>query len=248
MRVFLITQDEPFYLYDDIKPLLAEGIVVGATVLSQKLPTDSVFKLADRYLNIFGIIGFLKLGLKTVYYKFALQRDLVQQFKVKNIPVIDTQSINDASYIDRVRELRPDYIVSIACPQKLRAEILKVPTQGAINLHGGYLPDFPGVFTPFWNLVKESTHAGCTVHWMNAEIDGGDIIARDRFEIKKGQTMMDLYREISARGVRLLMSALKRLAEGTAERIPNPKVDGAYNSFPSKEDLRNFKKLGHRAI
>ena len=114
--------------------------------------------------------------------------------------------------------------------------------RGCQPLHGGYLPDFPGVFTPFWNLYKGSTSAGCTVHFMTEQIDAGPVLARTRFPIDANRSMFEIYARITLEGIGLLIEVIDRIANGTAEteqvRIPH----GAYNTFPTPEQAREFRR------
>jgi folate-dependent phosphoribosylglycinamide formyltransferase PurN len=248
VKIFLILQDEPFYLFDELKLLIQENEIVGATVLSQWLPADSISKLVRRYIFIFGIIGFLKLCFKTAYLKFFKMRNIETLFQRSGVTVFKTDNINSTDYVDRVLAETPDLIVSIACPQKLKSELLSTSRLGAINLHGGYLPDFPGVFTPFWNLLKGSNEAGCTVHWIDDTIDGGDIIERTKFSINGGMTIMQIYGLISSHGTKLLIDSIRLIEQNAAPRLPNLRAQGSYNSFPNASDSRDFRRKGLKAI
>lgn len=248
MKVFLIVQDDPFYLYDSMQEFLAKHTVIGAVVLGQKLPRDSWIQMLGRYINVFGYIGFLKLGLMVVWLKHFCGRDLQKVFQRNNIPLLSTVDVNSPHFIEQLKSLNPDLLVSVACPQKIKAEVLAIPNRGAINLHGGYLPDFPGVFTPFWNLLEGAMKAGCTVHWMNDQIDAGGILGRISFPISQAMTIMDIYKEISERGLPLLDDVIQQIANGTAQVIECDANVGKYHSFPSNQDGARFRSLGLKAI
>lgn len=250
MKIFILMQDEPFYLFDEIKKLVAKKSIkiVGVVVLSQRLPNDSLWRLINRYLNIFGLLGFLKLGFKTLYLKLIKQRSLGAYFKEVGIPIISGDNINHPKFLEEVKNLQPDLLVSIACPQKIRDSLLEIPKLGAINLHGGYLPDFPGVFTPFWNLMSGNLEAGCTVHWVNSDIDSGEIITRIKFPISNQMSIMDIYSRISKHGISLLCETLDKIEFGHYEKIPNQHQINSYNSFPSKADRKLFRQKGFRSI
>lgn len=49
--------------------------------------------------------------------------------------VFSFRSVNeDASYA-KISAMRPDLIVSVSCPQKIREDILKISKKGGINIH-----------------------------------------------------------------------------------------------------------------
>jgi methionyl-tRNA formyltransferase len=250
MNLLLLMQDEPFYLYDEMHHLINKKNIkiIGVSILPQKLPNDSLFKFLNRYVNVFGFLGLIKLAWKVILQKYIKRKSLINLFRQKNIRIIDGADINHKKFIAQVKLLNPDLIVSIACPQKIRFQLLQLPKYGSINLHGGYLPDFPGVFTPFWNLLSGSGQAGCTVHWVSNEIDAGKIIIRKKFSINKKMSIMEIYSLISKHGISILCKALDKIHSGTGDFILNRQHSEHYNSFPTKADRKLFKKMGFKSI
>jgi glycosyltransferase involved in cell wall biosynthesis len=56
---------------------------------------------------------------------------------------------NAPAFVERLRTQAVDLLVSLACPQILRRDVLSVPPRGAINLHGALLPDYRGLLPAF---------------------------------------------------------------------------------------------------
>lgn len=244
MRVFLLVQDDPFFLPRYLPALLKHVEAVGASVLGQKLPTDSITGVVKRYARLMGFRGLFTLAIMGFYRKAIQGFSLRRLLRKNNVPLIRAGDINAESFVASVRKLNPDLIVSIACPQKIRKELLSSAPRGGINLHGGYLPDFPGVFTPFWNLLEGADQAGCTVHWITERIDGGPILGRKTISIEPGDTIFRLYEKIAREGIDLLVAILKRLSIGDLEPIPNEAKTMRYHSFPSRQDMREFRTKG----
>ena len=57
-----------------------------------------------------------------------------------------------------------------------------------INIHPSLLPAFPGLHTHRRALAAGVREHGCTVHWVNEEIDGGKIIAQERVVVLPDDT------------------------------------------------------------
>src|SRR5262249_43152347 len=108
------------------------------------------------------------------------------------IPCTRVPKVNAPEFLDRLRALDVELIVSIACPQKIGAELLALPKHGAINLHGSLLPRFQGMLPSFWVLARGETTTGVTVHWMNEAIDHGDILLQREVAIEPTDTMHSL--------------------------------------------------------
>ena len=145
MRIFLLVQDEPFHLHRHLRLLLDRHEVVGASVLSQRLPSDSIVKLVRRYLDLFGPRAFMKLGAMTAWRTITGRGSLRRLLRENHVPLVATVSVNAPAFIEHVANLAPEVIVSVACPQIIRGKLLAAAPRGGVNLHGGYLPDFPGV-------------------------------------------------------------------------------------------------------
>lgn len=57
-----------------------------------------------------------------------------------------------------------------------------------INIHPSLLPKYPGLDTHQRALDAGDAEAGCTVHWVTAGVDEGEIIAQARVPILPGDT------------------------------------------------------------
>ncbi len=61
-----------------------------------------------------------------------------------------------------------------------------------INIHPSLLPKYTGLDTHQRALDAGDTEAGCTVHWVSAGVDEGEIIAQARVPILPGDTAESL--------------------------------------------------------
>tara|TARA_Y100000589_G_scaffold36266_1_gene30384 strand:+ start:826 stop:1047 length:222 start_codon:yes stop_codon:yes gene_type:complete len=64
--------------------------------------------------------------------------------------------------------------------------------KGIINCHAGNLPDLKGRNILNWVLFNNLNQFGITVHYVNCEIDTGDIISKKLITIKKTDNYGDL--------------------------------------------------------
>ncbi len=65
-----------------------------------------------------------------------------QAAQARGIPILQPEDVNSAESLDRLRELKPDLLVTAAYGQILSAELLSIPRLGGINLHGSILPAY----------------------------------------------------------------------------------------------------------
>ncbi|MBB6567247.1 hypothetical protein HPO96_07780 [Kribbella sandramycini] len=76
-----------------------------------------------------------------------------------------------------VEALQPDLVVSAAFPRLLPAEVLRIPTYGALNLHPSRLPEGRGP-NPARVIYEGSDTVDVTVHRTDAEFDTGAVMSR----------------------------------------------------------------------
>ena len=60
------------------------------------------------------------------------------------IPTFQPETVSDASFLNRLRDLSPRVAVVVAFGQIFRSELLELPTHGCINLHASLLPRYRG--------------------------------------------------------------------------------------------------------
>jgi methionyl-tRNA formyltransferase len=91
-----------------------------------------------------------------------------------------------------------------------------------VNLHTGYLPWNRGRFPNVWPILDGSP-AGVTLHWMDAGIDTGPILAQARVTVEPWDTAGSLYRKLEDAGFTLFQDnwlAVMNRSPGVPQRGP----------------------------
>lgn len=115
--------------------------------------------------------------------------------------------INDPKEVDRMRALRPD-VVLVFGTGILKKEIIDSFAGNIINIHLGLSPYYRGSGTNFWPLVnREPEYVGATIHYLDAGIDTGAIIAHVRPEIEVGDGPHDIGNKAIQRAAEMLKAA-----------------------------------------
>lgn len=87
-----------------------------------------------------------------------------------------------------VNTLEADCIIALTFPWKIPATIISQPKYGCINFHFGKLPVYRGADPIFWQLKNQEPTGAISVHYMNNEIDTGDILHIAELPIVHGET------------------------------------------------------------
>jgi len=103
----------------------------------------------------------------------------------------------------------PDLIVSAGFMRILSAEF--VERFKVINTHPALLPKYPGAHAVRDALAAGEVTTGTTVHWVDAGVDTGEIIAQQVVEIAAGETEASLHERIKIAERLLIVEVLREL-------------------------------------
>jgi methionyl-tRNA formyltransferase len=131
----------------------------------------------------------------------------------KGVPVFQPPSVNAPDGVAMLRGLSPDLLVVAAYGQILSKEVLSVPTQGAINVHGSLLPKYRGAAPVAWAILNGETETGVTIIRMSAGLDAGDMLARASIPIGD-ETAGELEAKLAPLGARLAVETVQRMKAG----------------------------------
>lgn len=258
MKAIIITQSEPFYI-----PLLLEKVlreykeVVAIITLPRTQKKFELLSSAKELKDVFGWKYTLSYGTLFVYYK-ALDllnrcKKLGRFYSIKSlartnhIPVYKQKNINERQSLNMIKEIDPEIIISVAAPQIFKKEIIGLPKY-IINAHAALLPEYRGRMPSFWVLSKGEEKTGVTVHYIDENIDTGNIIVQETIEICREETLHSLQTKVSSVGAEAVLKALKIIEEDSEYMGAIPAGKGSYYSFPTKEAVKEFKARGRRFI
>jgi hypothetical protein len=128
--------------------------------------------------------------------------------------VREVPHINHPDVVALARELRPD-IVAVFGTSLLRGELLKQGRLGIVNLHGGLSPEYRGADCTFWALYNgEPQKVGCTLHWIDAGIDTGGLVAHVCPKVLPDDDELKLFWRAVQTSAGVYAELLQRLAAG----------------------------------
>ncbi len=136
------------------------------------------------------------------------------------IPVFAPEKIDHPIWLERIRELNPDLLLSYHYRQMVGPRIRELFPKGCINLHSALLPRYRGRCPINWVLVNGETETGVTLHHMVDKADAGDIIAQVRVPIAPDDDAMSLTRKVCDESAKLLEATLPSVKAGAAKRTP----------------------------
>jgi methionyl-tRNA formyltransferase len=250
LRIHFITEDDPLYVVEFFEEFFSlypreEMSVVGMSI--QEPFNESRGATAKRVLSLYGPVGFARLSARVAGRKLR-RRSVARLSRGEGIPLVEAVSVNDREYIERVKLLEPDVIVSVAAPEIFKSEILETPRLGCINIHSGRLPTYRGMMPTFWQMRSGERRVTVTVHEMAAKLDAGAVLGTAECAIEERDSLERLMVAAKREGARLMIRVLRELAAGTGRPRELELANASYFSFPGRADLEEFRRQGHRLL
>ncbi|XZN45579.1 methionyl-tRNA formyltransferase [Clostridium perfringens] len=152
------------------------------------------------------------------------------------IPIFQPEKIRtDSVIINKLKELKPDFIIVVAYGQILTKEILDIPRLGCICLHASLLPMYRGSAPINWCLINGETKTGNTTILMDTGIDTGNMLMRSEVEISESMTAGELYNLLKINGAELLEETINGIITGKICGIKQPNDGSSYVKMLNKQ-------------
>ncbi|WP_228439995.1 methionyl-tRNA formyltransferase [Chryseobacterium phocaeense] len=232
--------------------------------LLKVIDIDSDYSLVNKksyFIKGFGLLQTIKMGLQVVHAKVLNTIDTLTSYKLAitpkslkavsgryNIKFQRIKNPNAAAFLEEIKALQPDVIVSYSAPVVFKEALLKIPKHGCINLHCSFLPSYAGVMPSFWTLYKKEKTTGATVHYMDTKIDNGAILNQKEIEISENETMFSLIVKSKEIGGNLMCETIRQIQNSTVNVKENFAEKGSYFTWPTIEQFQDFTKNGGKLI
>jgi phosphoribosylglycinamide formyltransferase 1 len=151
----------------------------------------------------------------------------------------ESRTLYEGRLLDVLRAEQPDLIVLAGFMRILSPDLVAAFPRRIINIHPALLPAFKGAHGIRDTLRGGAKLAGCTTHYVNAELDGGPIILQaalairpDDDEKRLAARVLRLEHQILPRTVQLIAEGRIRFADGHAQVAPGPSWHGRVEAVP----------------
>lgn len=134
--------------------------------------------------------------------------------------LVEVPHINHPKVVQLADECQPD-VIAVFGTSLIRGALLERGRLGIVNMHGGLSPDYRGADCTFWALYNgEPEKVGCTLHFIDAGIDSGNLVAHVCPEVKPGDDELTLFWRAVKDGAEAYVELFSRLERG--EKLGEP--------------------------
>lgn len=261
MKIAFLTQEDPFYVrifFEEFLACSARPEDIVGVYLAPPMGKRSLRALARQMYGFYGPINFARMGLRYVTHKLMARRrrqrhasryySVAQVCRAYGVLVEHVVNVNEPVFQARLRALSPDVIVSVACPQIFREPLIAIPRLGCLNIHNGPLPRYRGMLPNFWQMYHGERTAGTTIHRINTGIDEGAILMQSQTPIESSDSLDALICRTKRHGARMMSEVLEAIGGNGLREQANVVGEGSYFSFPTRAEVREFRRRGLRLI
>ena len=199
---------------------------------------DSGFELAAVFRHERTAMNKFKLFLLD-FFKRSPEGTMIKERKIKEIKC---KSANSEEFKREIIKLNADIIFVGTWKEKLKKEIIDLPTIATINVHPSLLPEYRGPNPYIQTILHGETQSGVTFHLMTEELDKGPVLAQQKVEILPCDTAKELKEKTVFQARLLACEVLKRLNAGIIQPVEQNETKASY--FPNisgDEKMLDFK-------
>lgn len=129
-----------------------------------------------------------------------------------------------------------DFIISYGYRHIIKKEIVYKYHRQLINLHISFLPWNKGADPNLWSFL-EDTPKGVTIHYIDEDLDTGDIIIQKKIPIYQNDTLHSTYERLTNTIEHLLMEYWDDIKSNNIQVTPQPQNTGSYHQIKDKQDF-----------
>ena len=122
-----------------------------------------------------------------------------------------TREEHDAEIIGELKKRGVELVCLAGYMRLLSPLFIQAFPNRIINIHPSLLPAYPGLDVHERVLAAGEKFSGCTVHFVDENLDSGDIILQREVEVKEGDTPETLSARIFEQEHKLYVDAVKQL-------------------------------------
>ena len=130
---------------------------------------------------------------------------------------------HDMLVLKKLKDLSVELVVMAGWMRIVREEIINRFEKRLINIHPSLLPSFKGVDAIQQAIDKRVTITGCTVHYVQKEVDSGSIIIQAAVPIKEQDSRDTLKKRIQKMEHIILPLAIAKVAKKIRSGIKDKK-------------------------
>lgn len=190
----------------------------------------------------FGNTKYSNIGFQTIQKAYPVSLTVtIPNSPVKNlaeklkVPVLETAKLDEKA-LEKIKSLNPDFLVVEDYGLILPPQALELPKYAPLNIHHSLLPKYRGPSPAPFAILNGDKISGVTIIKMVDEVDAGDILAQQKYELEEDETTDSLLTKLNQLGAELLIDVIGQYLEGSTKPIPQDNTQANHTRRFTKKD------------
>ena len=220
MKVVIIGKGE--MLSNLIEGTLASGAeIVGVLRYERTLMPPFLLKLQD-------------------FFKTSYDVTLIKE---KKLHEINCKSANSKQFKNELLKLNADILLVGTWREKIKKEIIDIPTIASVNVHPSLLPKYRGPNPYLQTILHQEKTSGITFHLIDENYDSGAILEQKEIPILPNDTSKELKLRTVYQARLICTEILSKLIEGLIIPVPQNEKEATYfSNIKSIDMMLDFNK------
>jgi len=178
---------------------------------------------------------------KNIIVKFICLRykkpdkKIIKIAQKRNIYYFWSKNVNSSYSIKKISSFKCDLLVSMSFNQIFKKKLIELTKLSIINCHAGKLPFYRGRNILNWSLINDEKEFGITVHFVDRNLDTGDIILQKVYPITDKDDYGTLLRKCYKNCSLILYEGIKKIQFGNYKRIQQKKINSKGSYFKKRK-------------
>ena len=129
----------------------------------------------------------------------------------EGLKVEQPSTLKDPDIIAKLKRYDPDFLVVVAYGLILPREVLEIPKEFSINVHGSFLPYWRGAAPINQVIFNRDSFTGVSIIKMVEELDAGPILNQEKVILDHTETFGSLHQVLSELGAKNLLRVLDNI-------------------------------------
>lgn len=174
-------------------------------------PDFAVESLKILVENNYNIVGVITSADKPAGRGQKIHQSAVKEYALeKGLNILQPKNLKAPEFVEELRSLNADLQIIVAF-RMLPEIVWNMPKLGTFNLHGSLLPRYRGAAPINWAVINGDKETGVTTFFLKHEIDTGNIIFREKLQIKKNDTAGIIHDKLMEIGANLVLKTVKAI-------------------------------------
>jgi methionyl-tRNA formyltransferase len=156
--------------------------------------------------------------------------------KELGLAVLQPERIRRPENLEPLRAWAAEMMVVVGYGQIIPQNIIDLARYGILNVHASLLPKYRGAAPVQWAIANGEAETGVTIMRIDAGLDTGDMLLKERLAIGESETAAELSVRLAVLGAELLLEAIRQIEAGTAKREKQRAEEATLAPILKKED------------